>query len=978
MKKEGIGVYASARIVLIFYLLLFSLLIVFFLGSGFVKSAVFSSGNQSAFDEGVYSNTEYNGSGVVLSLGQVSGNYTSKVFDAGADSQWNNLSNISLIPKVNYLYGVDGGGGVYNSIDLGSTWNQKEDNYGRTSDTIEMFSDNLYLYILSTSNKEVWRSNNNGATWTVINNTFADSSLEVGEVKSNGNIFIADGSGDVYLSTDFAVSFIKKGDFNAGATNKGKGMGITSNGVIYIVDASGAVFSSSDSGATWLTKTAGYGGGVGTDDLEIDSLGNLYILNNKQIYKSSNQGATWNIINNSFTPYSGDGFRMLIDSQDRFFVIDGSGRIFKSTDFGVTWIEQGDMNAGAGNNPWGLAEFSQSTNLSFQVRNCSLSNCADASWQMVDLNNINLVGQYFQYKVDFSTPDSSVSPLLESVSLDYTILNTAPTISIVEPQNGNTYGYNESIALDFVATDAEDNIDSCWYDFDNGANISLPNCQNITFDTAEGSHTLTVYVNDSQNELASDSASFSVQVGAPTISLTSPIDSYLNSQNVVFRYTPNDIDLDYCELWGNFTGSYELNQTETSPVNGGENNFSLNLGDGAYLWNIKCVDDVGSFAFNGNQSFYVDTLAPSLTLTQPTGTKSSRTAIPLDFDVLDSSPLTCLYNIKTSIGGDVKANTSVINCTSTTFDLSNDGDFILNFYANDYAGNSNYSQTSFSVDTSGGTVVVGGGGGGGGSDEKIDFSGNLEVGSLQDFVALPRESKKMSLSSRNSGLTFLNNCKLNGKGDYAGWISSTENIKLGGGESYDFIFTLDVPEKINAGVYGIGIGVDCSEDSASVNFNVEVIEEKLNFELIEAKRGAGSNIDISYWLEESSGMDQDVEIQFLLFDENENKVAERTKTEFIPANAREIFQASIPIQDNLEGELSLLVNLNSETYSTFVKENFILGGPVGFAIFRGETFSDNLISGIIVVAFLIFAFVVVNRIMKYGKKRKSGDYSKKK
>jgi len=54
--------------------------------------SVFEQDNRSDFDEGNYNNTEWNGSGVVLSGGNTSGDYTSTVFDAGNDASWNNLT----------------------------------------------------------------------------------------------------------------------------------------------------------------------------------------------------------------------------------------------------------------------------------------------------------------------------------------------------------------------------------------------------------------------------------------------------------------------------------------------------------------------------------------------------------------------------------------------------------------------------------------------------------------------------------------------------------------------------------------------------------------------------------------------------------------------------------------------------------------------------------------------------------------------
>ena len=55
---------------------------------------IFSDGEQADFDGGVYTNTVWNGSAVVLSGDNLSGSFESRVFDSGieAGASWNNLS----------------------------------------------------------------------------------------------------------------------------------------------------------------------------------------------------------------------------------------------------------------------------------------------------------------------------------------------------------------------------------------------------------------------------------------------------------------------------------------------------------------------------------------------------------------------------------------------------------------------------------------------------------------------------------------------------------------------------------------------------------------------------------------------------------------------------------------------------------------------------------------------------------------------
>ncbi|MCK5159776.1 MAG: DNRLRE domain-containing protein, partial [Candidatus Heimdallarchaeota archaeon] len=333
----------------------------------------------------------------------------------------------------------------------------------------------------------------------------------------------------------------------------------------------------------------------------------------------------------------------------------------------------------------------------------------------------------------FHSKEYSDETLRPYLNITYHTANTAPTINLVAPSKGDSYGYNTGLALDFSVYDSDDNIDSCWYNINAGVNVTLVDCANITFDIAEGNHDLNIYVNDSLGLSVGDSASFSVAVGSPSIFLDSPIDVYFNNGvGIEFDYTPTDVDLDSCWLLGDFTGTYLINQTDTSVTSGVINTFILNLGDGEYLWNVGCNDSVGNSAVNGNKTFYVDSINPVLGLSEPVGEKTSRIGIIFDFSVSDFSPLTCYYNITTSIGTEIVNGVEVSGCLDTSFDVSADGDYIIYLWVVDSAGNSESANSSFSVDSS---VVSppsvvsssGGGSSGGGSFILPNQTGKMEV-----------------------------------------------------------------------------------------------------------------------------------------------------------------------------------------------------------------------------------------------------------
>ncbi len=887
--------------------------------------AVFDSpGGGGDFDEGVYSNTGWDGSAVVL-LSGTSGEYTSKIFDAGNDAVWNSLDFVADEPEVEFLYGVDGGGDVYSSSDSGITWIQRVDNYGRTTATQGMFSDSNYLYIIVGSLREVWRSSDLGVTWEIVNESFTNSDLKEAESDDEERLYVVQGDGFVWKSIDYGVTWSKQGDFEPENTNDARGVTFIGSD-LYVINGNKDVFTSSDQAATWAKVTDDYGGGA-PDDISSDG-SSLYILRDKQVWKSVDSGITWNQINSS--AFSDNGMRMQSDSSGDLYVLDTKGRCYKSTDFGISWIQVGDMNSGD-INPKGFTKFIGDTNLSFQVRNCSQSDCSDGTWQDVDLNNLNLIGRYFQYRVDFSSPDSTVSPSLESISLDYDLVNTAPVVTLLSPQDGEAYGYNESLYLGFSVSDEDDNIDSCWYVLNSESPVDLPGCENTTIDVPEGSNTLFIYANDTLNLEESDSATFSVVVGAPSITLHSPVNSYLNYSEITFRYTPSDLDLESCELWGNFDGTWKLNQTENSPVSGAENTFLLSLDEGDYLWNVRCNDSIGNSAFNGNKTFHLDWTSPSVTLSEPIGTKTSRTGIPLVFSVIDNSPVYCRYNVVWATGGSVILNTSVANCSSARFSVATDGDYVLNLYINDSVNNKYTLSSGFSVSTS---PPPGGGGSSGSSRDRVEsvvvFSPKKEgvtITSLGEEIMRAGERRVLSLSIRNTGNLMQNNCNLKVSGVNAEWVSIVDEERdLNANEKSDFIFSVDIPGETEKGEYLFDLLVSCQDFENSSKLRISVIDGSFSVLLKEIKDLSGAKISLVYDLKELSGENQEFNIFISGRDEQGFVILDINETVNLDANEEKEIEKELTLPADSIGLYDFIVSASSNGISLSDSQSIVLGG----------------------------------------------------
>ena len=66
-------------------------------------------------------------------------------------------------------------------------------------------------------------------------------------------------------------------------------------------------------------------------------------------------------------------------------------------------------------------------------------------------------------------------------------------------------------------------------------------------------------------------------------------------------------------------------------------------------------------------------------------------------------------------------------------------------------------------------------------------------------------------------------------------------------------------------------------------------------------------------------------------------------------------------------ELNLLVNFNSQVYSSSVSEPIVLGAPIGgFAIFEGVGAGEAIIF-VVVLCVLVFIFIFARRMRKSGK-----------
>ena len=445
---------------------------------------------------------------------------------------------------------------------------------------------------------------------------------------------------------------------------------------------------------------------------------------------------------------------------------------------------------------WNNLTWQGSSGLVFEVRSCLISNCSDANFVSANLNNMNLSGQYFQYKVSFDSTSTNETQLLEAVTLDYSVSQTVPVVNV------------------------------------------------------------------------------------------------------------------------------------------------------------------------------------SISLSQPTGEKDSTSGIPLTFTTTGTD-LTCIYNVRNSVTGNmVIDNTTIANCADTVFDItSGEGNYVVYAYATKGL-ESAFSSSDFSISISDEEVV---------SEEEpvvepepapeIPAPAEAEIQSITEISLeeIPGQninqgdSKQLSLAVRNTGTNPVSSCVLGG--DDSGFFVITDGSKnIGPGETASFAFLLNVSEETNPGEYNLGVSLTCTETSASGTLGLIVIKKVFDFEIFNVQRTRQDRVRVDYSLTELSGEDQDLEIFFSIVDASGLEIANTSQNSSINANDTKDFRVNIPINESLEGNLTLSAAINSQNYSTSVLEPITLGAPIGgFAIFEGVGGTGGVIVILIVILVLGAIFFAARRMRKLKK-----------
>lgn len=427
--------------------------LIFLLGFFFISvtgyAGSWTNDSQIKFDEGVYNNTEFDTDSVKLEGLNNQGDYTSKIFDAGSNSKWENLSWITEIPYGQELPGNEAveTGDFIRGIDM-------------TGNVLLMHMDEDSGDIIDYSGNSNDGTVHGGVTYEASG--IFDTALAFDGI--DGNVKIPK-SASVNVLNDFTISgWVKSsngGTVYDGGYNYPRGFTIEKgapglyfnygNGSGWICDAPNWCSITTNPGADW---------------------------NHFAVVKSSTEGVKTYFNGVLANTYSDAKYNAAIaESANTDFHIGKShsyGRYFEgSTDeFAIFDRTLSDQEIEDSYKRGALT-------LGLSVQSCDDSICDGESW--TDLGD-NLTSpqsltvddnQFFQYKFDFETDDTNFTPQLHEVEVGYNSSPDAPTNNSPVDLLTNVELNPNLIASAFSDTETNNHIDTEWQ-IDNDNDFSSP------------------------------------------------------------------------------------------------------------------------------------------------------------------------------------------------------------------------------------------------------------------------------------------------------------------------------------------------------------------------------------------------------------------------------------------------------------------------------------------------------------------------
>ena len=236
---------------------------------------------------------------------------------------------IAVDPTTGYVYAGTSGSGLFRSIDNGSTWTAINNGLASTGVYSIAFSGSHIF--AGTSGDGIFLSTDNGDNWTAINNGLTGYEIGVKAILVNGsNIYAGAGSG-IFLSTDNGSSWTDIAQIS-GYSYYINSFALSGTD-IFAGTTNGGVLLSVDGGSNWDEMN----NGITNKQVNAIAVSGSHIFAGTEqdgVYLSVDNALSWTTINNGLPSLKVT--TLAIDGANIYAGTERDG-IFQSTDNGTTW-----------------------------------------------------------------------------------------------------------------------------------------------------------------------------------------------------------------------------------------------------------------------------------------------------------------------------------------------------------------------------------------------------------------------------------------------------------------------------------------------------------------------------------------------------------------------------------------------------------------------------------------------------------------
>jgi hypothetical protein len=202
----------------------------------------------------------------------------------------------------------------------------------------------------------------------------------------------------------------------------------------------------------------------------------------------------------------------------------------------------------------------------------------------------------------------------------------------------------------------------------------------------------------------------------PDITLNSPIsNANLSSSVITFNVTVTDKNVSSVSLWGNWTGTWQINETNSSGINGTYifTKDLLAFGDGTYKWMIQAEDNATNKENSTIRTFMIDATAPNIA----SEVKTPSIVYTNNNSILNATITDALMGVDsvwisvnatgTFVNYSVSSAGSVYSFVLGSGNYSKDTNVTWRYYANDSLGNEQIGTLQSFIITNSPPVLIG-------------------------------------------------------------------------------------------------------------------------------------------------------------------------------------------------------------------------------------------------------------------------------